>query len=129
MKFLICLFVLSVPFQSFAAGKYEKKKAGECVSFDAMCLDLEAMATLASEHEKVVQQCKLDLAKQDEQAKVIYDGMKMSFEIEIKKKDEIISLLNKPNPPKKASIWPYIAIGSGGIVVGAVTTIIFFLAK
>ena len=129
MKFLIFLFIVLVPFQSSAAGRYEKKKAGECLSFDAICLDLEAMATLASEHEKVVLQCKLDLSKQIEQAQVVYDGMKTSFEIEIKKKDEIISLLNKPNPPKKASIWPYIAIGSGGIVVGAVTTIIIFLAK
>jgi hypothetical protein len=129
MKYFILLFVVLVPIQANAAGRYEKKRSGECVSFDAMCLDLEAMATLASEHEKVIQQCKLDLAKQADQAKVIYDGMKMSFEIEIKKKDEIISLLNKPNPPKKASIWPYIAIGSGGIVVGAVTTIIIFLAK
>ena len=129
MKYLILFVVLLVPVQSFSAGRYEKKRAGECVSFDAMCLDLEAMATLASEHEKVVQQCKLDLAKQADQAKVVYDGMKLSFEIEIKKKDEIIYLLNKPNPPKKASIWPYIALGTGGIVVGAVTTIIIFLAK
>lgn len=129
MRFITFLLLISIPVSSFAAGRYEKRKAGEPVSFDAMCLDLEAMATLASEHEKVILQCKLDMSKQEEQSKIIIDGVKASYEAEVKKKDEIILLLQKPTPPKPRSIWPYIAIGSGGIVVGAVTTLIIFLVK
>jgi len=130
MKILAFLLILAIPLTSFAGGRYEKKKVGECVGFDAVCLDIEAMATIASEYEKVVQQCRLDIQKQSELAQTVYDGMKLSFEVEVKKKDAIIEMLQRPSPPPKSrSIWPYIALGGGGIVVGAVTTLIIFLAK
>lgn len=129
MRFVALLLVFAVSCPAFAGGRYEKKKAGECVVFDAICLDMEAMATLASEHEKVVLQCKLDMDKMKEQFQVMQDGLKLSFEAEIKKKDQIIEILKKPVPEKPRSVWPYVLIGGGGIVVGAATTLIFFLAR
>ncbi len=129
MRIIIFLCVLFVTFPAVAGGRYEKKKAGECVVFDAICLDMEAMATLASEHEKVVLQCKLDMDKMKEQFQVVRDGLKLSYEAEIKKKDQIIEILKKPVPEKPRSVWPYVLIGGGGIVVGAATTLILFLVR
>lgn len=129
MRAICFIVVVSLAFPALGAGRYEKKKAGECVSFDAMCLDMEAIATIASEHEKVVQQCKLDIAKQKEQMQTISDGIKASLEAEIKQKDKLIEILKTPPPPDRPSIWPYIAIGGGGIILGAITTTIIFLVK
>lgn len=129
MRLVALLLILTVSCPAFAGGRREKKLAGECVVFDAICLDMEAMATLASEYDKVVLQCKLDMDKMKEQFQVMQDGLKLSFEAEIKKKDQIIEILKKPVPEKPHSIWPYVLIGGGGIVVGAATTVILFLIR
>ena len=129
MKFLIFVLAICIPANSFATGRYEKRKAGEVVSFDAMCLDIEAMATIASEHEKVKQQCLLEKDKIREEHAAKQEALKASFVVELKKKDEIIMILSKPTPPKPRSIMPYFVVGGGGLVVGAASVLILFLVK
>ena len=126
MRYFLVL-ILFVPSIANSQGKYEKRKAGEPVSFDAMCLDLEAVATLAAEQERVKQQCLLDAEKSASEYKVQTEALVKLHAAEIDKKNAIISMLTKaPTSPKKDSVWRYVATGAVGVAIGVVGTVIVY---